>query len=56
MAENDLGGKLASLVDEIRTVMEDRKERIEKLRAEIEEIEQQNVDLEKTISDLLSGF
>lgn len=56
MAEDDLGGKLAGLVEEIRTVMESRKERIEELRAEIEQIEQQNADLEKTISDLLSGF
>lgn len=56
MADDDLSGKLASLLTEIKEVMESRKERIEELRNEIADIEAQNVELEKTISDLLSGF
>jgi cell division protein FtsB len=56
MADNDLSGKLAGLLTEIKEVMESRKERIEELRKEISDIEAQNAELEKTISDLLSGF
>jgi cell division protein FtsB len=56
MADDDLSGKLAGLLTEIKEVMESRKERIEELRNEIADIEAQNIELEKTISDLLSGF
>ena len=49
----DLG---KSLVEEIKEVMERRKERIAELRAEIERIEQDNVSLENTIGELLKGF
>ena len=52
----DLGAKLEALVDEIKEVMERRKERIAELRAEIERIEQDNVKLENTIGELLKGF
>lgn len=56
MAEDELGDKLSGLMEEIKTVMERRKERIEDLRNEISAIEDQNAALEKTISELLSGF
>ena len=56
MADDDLSGKLAGLLSEIKEVMESRKERLEELRKEITDIEAQNAELEKTISDLLSGF
>ena len=56
MAEDDLGDKLSGLMEEIKTVMERRKERIEELRNEINAIEEQNASLEKTIGELLSGF
>jgi len=56
MADDDLSGKLAGLLSEIKEVMESRKERIEELRKEITDIEAQNAELEKTISDVLSGF
>ena len=49
--EADLGAKLEKLVDEIKEVMEKRRERIEELRAEIEGIEQDNVKLENTIGE-----
>ena len=52
----DLGAKLEALVDEIKEVMERRKERIAELRAEIDRIEQDNVKLENTIGELLKGF
>ena len=52
----DLGAKLEALVDEIKEVMERRKERIAELRAEIERIEQDNVKLENTIGELIKGF
>ena len=54
--EVDLGEKLKKLVEEIKEVMERRKERIAELRAEIERIEQDNVSLENTIGELLKGF
>ena len=54
--EVDLGEKLEKLVEEIKEVMERRKERIAELRAEIERIEQDNISLENTIGELLKGF
>ena len=54
--EVDLGGKLEKLVEEIKEVMERRRERISELRTEIESIEQDNVKLENTIGELLKGF
>ena len=54
--EVDLGEKLEKLVEEIKEVMERRKERIAELRAEIERIEQDNVSLENTKGELLKGF
>ena len=54
--EGDLGEKLEKLVEEIKEVMERRKERIAELRAEIDRIEQDNVGLENTIGELLKGF
>ena len=54
--EVDLGEKFEKLVEEIKEVMERRKERIAELRAEIERIEQDNVSLENTIGELLKGF
>ena len=54
--EVDLGEKLEKLVEEIKEVMERRKERIAELRAEIARIEQDNVGLENTIGELLKGF
>ena len=44
----DLGAKLEALVDEIKEVMERRKERIAELRAEIERREQDLWKLEET--------
>ena len=54
--EVDLGEKLEKLVEEIKEVMERRRERSAELRAEIERIEQDNVSLENTIGELLKGF
>ena len=54
--EVELWEKLEKLVEEIKEVMERRKERIAELRAEIERIEQDNVSLENTIGELLKGF
>ena len=54
--EVDLSGKLEKLVEEIKEVMERRRERISELRTEIESIEQDNVKLENTIGELLKGF
>ncbi len=45
--EEDLSKRLATVLDEIREVMEKRKERIEALRQEITDIERDNEELEK---------
>ena len=58
MAEGDERGlceKLSGLLEEIKSVMESRKTRIDELRGEIEQIEQQN-SMETTIADVLSSF
>ena len=55
-SEADLSGRLATVLEEIRDVMEKRKQRIEELRQEITQIENDNDDLEKTITELLDSF
>ncbi|MBT7446247.1 MAG: hypothetical protein HN797_00605 [Tateyamaria sp.] len=54
--EEDLSAKLEGLLGEVSKVMESRKERIEELRAEIDQIEKENEALETTIGTLLSSF
>ena len=54
-AEIDLSQRLSTILEEIK-VMEMRRKRIEELRQEIEAIERDNDDLEKTIADLLNTF
>ena len=56
VSEVDLSGRLAAVLEEIRDVMEKRKQRIEELRQEITNIENDNDELEKTISELLDSF
>jgi cell division protein FtsB len=57
MATNDaLEQRLNSLLQELKTVMRSRQERIAELRAEIEEIERQNETLEQTVTELLKSF
>lgn len=57
MASNtELEDKLNSLLQELKTVMRSRQERIAALRAEIEAIERQNESLETTIAELLKSF
>ncbi len=56
VSEADLSGRLATVLEEIRDVMEKRKQRIEQLRQEITNIENDNEELEKTISELLDSF
>ena len=54
--EEDLSAKLEGLLSEVTKVMESRKERIEELRAEIDQIEKENEALETTIWTILSSF
>ena len=53
--EEDLSNRLATVLDEIREVMEKRKTRTESLRQEIADIERDNEELKKT-ADLLATF
>ena len=54
--EEDLSAKLEGLLSEVTKVMESRKERIEELRAEIDQIEKENEALETTIGTILSYY
>ena len=54
--EEDLSAKLEGVLGEVSKVMESRKERIEELRAEIDQIEKENEALETTIGTILSSF
>ena len=54
--EEDLSAKLEGLLGEVSKVMESRKDRIEELRAEIDQIEKENEALETTIGTILSSF
>ena len=45
--EEDLSAKLEGLLSEVTKVMESRKERIEELRAEIDQIEKENEALRR---------
>ena len=56
VSEADLSGRLATVLEEIRDVMEKRKQRIEELRQEITNIDNDNEELERTISELLDSF
>jgi predicted nuclease with TOPRIM domain len=57
MATNaQLENKLQNLIGELQSVMQERKQRIESLRAEIAEIEQSNDRLESSVSNLLKSF
>ena len=51
-----LENKLQNLIGELQSVMQERKQRIESLRAEIAEIEQSNDRLESSVSNLLKSF
>ena len=45
VSEADLSGRLATVLEEIRDVMEKRKQRIEELRQEITNIENETANL-----------
>lgn len=53
---DDLTKKLQTVLDELKSVMKARKDRIEDLRAEIETIEADNASLEKQIEEMLNSF
>jgi SMC interacting uncharacterized protein involved in chromosome segregation len=55
MAE-DLTKQLTSLLDSLKALMAERRERVLKLQAEIEQIEAENTNLQSTIESLLKDF
>lgn len=55
MAE-DLTRKLTSLLDEMKTLMASRRERVLQLQAEIEQIEKENTNLQSAIETMLKDF
>lgn len=55
MAE-DLTRKLTTLLDEMKTLMASRRERVLQLQAEIEQIEKENTNLQNAIETMLKDF
>lgn len=55
MAE-DLTHKLTSLLEEMKTLMASRRERVLQLQAEIEQIEKENTNLQSAIETMLKDF
>ena len=55
MAE-DLTRKLTSLLDEMKTLMASRRERVLQLQAEIDQIETENTNLQNAIETMLKDF
>jgi len=55
MAE-DLTRKLTGLLEEMKTLMASRRERVLQLQAEIEQIEKENTNLQSTIETMLKDF
>ena len=54
--EMSLTEKLEATLNELKQVMEERRDRIENLRQEIVDIETENQDLQHTIESLLETF
>ena len=55
MAE-DLTRKLTTLLEEMKTLMASRRERVLQLQAEIEQIEKENTNLQSAIETMLKDF
>lgn len=55
MAE-DLTRKLTGLLDEMKTLMASRRERVLQLQAEINQIEAENTNLQNAIETMLKDF
>jgi hypothetical protein len=55
MAE-DLTKQLTTLLDNLKSLMAERRERVLKLQAEIEQIEAENSNLQATIETMLKDF
>jgi len=51
-----LEDSLQELIEELKSVMEARADRVKELQAEIDEIEKSNAELEDRISEMLKGF
>ena len=54
--EVNLTEKLQTTLTELKQVMQQRRERVEDLHAQIAEIEKENEQLQATIENLLEGF
>ena len=55
MAE-DLTRKLTTLLEEMKTLMASRRERVLQLQAEIDQIEAENTNLQNAIETMLKDF
>ena len=54
--EVDLTAKLQTTLEELKQVMQQRRDKVEDLHAQIAEIEKENEELQATIENLLEGF
>lgn len=56
MANNDLANKLSNVLAELQQLMQQRRERVIELQAEIESIEAENERLQQSVEDMLKSF
>lgn len=56
MANNDLANKLSNVLSELQTLMQQRRDRVIELQAEIESIEAENERLQESVEEMLKSF
>lgn len=56
MANNDLANKLSNVLAELQQLMQQRRDRVIELQAEIESIEAENERLQQSVEDMLKSF
>lgn len=56
MANNDLANKLSNVLSELQQLMQQRRDRVIELQAEIESIEAENERLQESVEAMLKSF
>ena len=56
MSDIDLTSRLHATLEELKSVMESRRDRIEEIRKEIEDIEAENDHLENLVQEQMRAF
>ena len=56
MSTDDLKERLSAVLEEIKYIMAQRKDQVEKLRDQIVVMENQNEDLERKVHEIMNDF